>query len=1352
MAEDDKNIQPGKRLLDENLDFVSAKEDKPEPQLLTSMVVQNGGNFIDDPALDESTSINFDLKPERPGWFETFGGTFGSEAHVVRGIEQLTDHIAAENPSPQDPDNDWSALDNESYYLATKEEDWPRLMEATNGADQLKTFNSIKARDDQDAYLRSGPGSAHLLGSLSAAIFGSPSTLIPFAATIKYAKLSKTFLNSMARITPGMYTSATMYNLEEQLLDGQVKGKELIEKSFVDTVFGMTLVGTGLGLGAGFRSNRLYNAKKYHFDIADDLEIVQTANEKGQLVGGLTARATAGSSVGAEKVKLVQDSLNFELNRTGLFAFSTFSKVISKTSPQVEGRISPFRSVVTWTGKMFPSSFDLKGSEKGIAQEITATELKNELRTKNELTAQTLRGFWLNSMGITSENQLKQGFDVLKQKWSKEGLVTEPQFYSKVIDVLLNSFGTDAEKLAAKAGNKHIDGAAELVRSRFEENIKRYAEAHDLDATKFTPKNASTYLMHILDKDQALQREEQFIQTGVGALKDQDRIIDTLNQPVLDAKDNLDRIQALKSITPKGTDEFKRISAQAKEASSAHKRAVDSKTRELRDNPKHRILLQDGLPLSSSEATELNALLKPVKDIDKNIDKLNSAFKRKTKKSLTIESLSKRASELNEPSIQKKLKAIEKNQAQGRILQKDQTNLVKMNKQLHEIELNALEDSKEQLLDGLKERARNKEIPREFFDSKEEGRLIEFRDPENEIPELRKSFEGNTSAMENSMSAYREKILGISAEQINDSILHNLNPRNVENALKSRTIMIDQKVWHEAGFLSVDLPKMLSLNTMTLGKKSILKELYPEHDFSEGVETIFKGLQEQHIERTRFNENIKGLKSRIEEVKKLKGKDRQEIELNKKNLESLGSELKDQLKLQKKGQKGLIKELQSAKRYLKKTYDIFMGRNDENSSSRTWSNSARNFTAAAKLSATPISQLADLTAFTLKNGMWPVISKGIIPILKTLGAKTKGKLSKDIKSQMDALGLALEHATGSHRDFLHNRDLENSPPMGDIINGAFESTATRLERKTKWLAHAASNLYGITYVDNFYQKVLSTMSQSEVMRMMFDFKSGTLSPRNLKKLLRLGITPAEDAERMIQQFKTHGGYKNLGAFQTKWHEWSDIDMVNKMKLAIKRTVSESLLIKGPIDTPGLAEGPVWDLILQFKGWAFSAFNRYTLPLLQRPHMEDLLPMGLMLGMGAMISPIRRFSRGEDFDFTTEGWALDAIDNSGLISMPFNVLQVINSATGGAIFNIGDKYIHQQSLGSLAGPFGGILNDLWKTVGLVKKKQIVLGDAKRISRMMPLVHPWYFQGVINDYLEGLGLPKRRGGGHGSVWGK
>jgi len=637
-----------------------------------------------------------------------------------------------------------------------------------------------------------------------------------------------------------------------------------------------------------------------------------------------------------------------------------------------------------------------------------------------------------------------------------------------------------------------------------------------------------------------------------------------------------------------------------------------------------------------------------------------------------------------------------------------QRNIIKMKALEKEIKtaeskLNELTNKVDELTDELHQRAHKGEIDNKLF-TKDQN-VIKFRDP-NEWAKFRKPFESDDARIA-AAEAQRNLYLNNTTEQIQQSIMGSMMPSLVANPLKRRTFLIPAKILNDAGFIASDVPKAAASYSRALGRHIALNKVFKDINMLEGEAGPAGMARILGEERTQFEKKINA----------------------------------DEKLTQEKREKELLKldrDFRDATQFMKNMMDSFMGRTNASASTLRVTRAIKNFAASTKLGGVPITQVTDIGAIILKHGLWPYLRDGLKPMIQTLNGYVDSELSEIQKrNSADAL-LSLQHMESGY-----GTRYSDNLSVGDV------PIATHLESALEKVGHLSGNFFGTNFIDNANQRVVAGIMQSRIMRHMYEFKAGTLSKTDEIALLQYGLDPKQWSEKFIKAFEEGSGWKTkTGAYQSKYWEWKDNEAVSRMAMTIRRGVQDTIVQRGLFTSPFWTNNPLLGMIFMFHGWGFSAFNKFTVPMMQRPDAAKLQGIIFMLGLGAMIDPLRKLANGKkadiDNDDTWFGKAFETVSNSGILGHTPDILQTFNKFLGGELLPKTTEKYQGWNKWSVLGPAAGMAEDIATIIqhSIGTDKKFTTNDAKKAIRLVPLTGALGLRGLLNQWAESLDLPEKQ----------
>lgn len=614
---------------------------------------------------------------------------------------------------------------------------------------------------------------------------------------------------------------------------------------------------------------------------------------------------------------------------------------------------------------------------------------------------------------------------------------------------------------------------------------------------------------------------------------------------------------------------------------------------------------------------------------------------------------------------------------------------------LHEANIQA-----ENLRDELHQKALRGEIDNKLFIK--DQNVITFRNPD-EWATFRDPFTSDQARID-AAEGQRNLYLNTTTEQIQQSILGSMMPSLFANPLKKRTFLIPAKVLNDARFIASDVPRAASSYAKALGRHIALGKVFKGIDIREGENGPAGMARILSDERTQKEKAIRDNAKFSQEEREM-------------------------------AYVKLDKDFRDATQFMKQMTDAFMGRTNASAATLRVTRALKNFAASTKLGGVPISQVTDIGAIILKHGVWPYLRDGLSPFLKTMNGYLDGEHAETFKRNAADAHLSLQHLDNGY-----SAKYFDNGSVGDV------PIATHLESGLEKIGHLSGNFFGTNFIDNANQRIVAGIMQSKIMRHMYEFQNGTLSKNDEIALLQYGLNPKEWSKRFIDAFEESSGWKeNTGAYQSKYWEWKDDAAISRMALTIRRGVYDTIIQKGLFTSPFWTNNPLLGMIFMFHGWGFSAFNRYTVPMMQRPDATKLQGIIFMLGLGAMTDPLRRLANGKKADTENDqtwfGKAFETVSNSGVLGHTTDMLQTFNKLVDGKLLPATTTRYQGWNKWSVLGPAAGITDDLAALIKAGLTGKFTSSDAKKLARLVPLSGMLGIRGLTNHWIDSLDLPER-----------
>jgi hypothetical protein len=833
--------------------------------------------------------------------------------------------------------------------------------------------------------------------------------------------------------------------------------------------------------------------------------------------------------------------------------------------------------------------------------------------------------------------------------------------------------------------SKSINAASKLYTEYTDSLYKELLGVKGFDQEILSPRNARGYYTQNMDTIALVKRQDNFRQVVADEFKRQDGILESITAPLESAQKFLRQLEEHKLSGQAHDRSMVNEIKEARDRVREIQRDIERRARDQEDDDVA-LLLEDRNFLTLDEADELRALHAPHNEA-KNLAAEARVNVNKLKGRLSAAKSSAKKNVTKEATKRniEKMKALEKEIAAAE-------------EKVREAEINQAT-----ALDELEQRAHKGEIKSKFF-TKDQN-VINFRNPD-EWARFRKPF-GSDAERIAAAEAQRNLYLNNTTEQIQQSMLGSSMPSLFANPLGRRTFMIPAKVLNDSRFLASDVPKAAASYARTLGRHIALGKVFKDINMLEGEHGAIGLARILGEERTKM-----------------------ELEINSNKEFSEEQRTKELVKLDR--------DFRKAQTLMKNLFDTFMGKTNASAATLRVTRAIKNFAASTKLGGVPISQVTDIGAIILKHGLWNYLRDGLTPFIKTLNGYVDSELSEVAARNAADAHLALQHVEVGYSSRYSDNLSQGDVPIGLHLESALEK-----------VGHLSGNFFGTNFIENANQRIVAGIMQSKIMRGMYDFREGKLSKTDEMGLLQYGIDPKVWSERFIKSFEEGTGWKEkTGAYQSKYWEWKDNEAVARMAGSIRRGVYDTIIQKGMFNSPFWTNNPILGMIFMFHGWGFSAFNKYTVPMLQRADAQKLQGIVFMLGLGAMTDPLRKLANGKkadtDNDDTWFGKAFETVSNSGILGHTPDLLQTANKFLGGELLPKTTERYQGWNKWSVLGPAAGIAEDIATIFqhSMGENKVFTENDAKKAIRLVPLTGTLGLRGLLNKWAESLDLPDRQ----------
>lgn len=622
---------------------------------------------------------------------------------------------------------------------------------------------------------------------------------------------------------------------------------------------------------------------------------------------------------------------------------------------------------------------------------------------------------------------------------------------------------------------------------------------------------------------------------------------------------------------------------------------------------------------------------------------------------------------------------------------------------LEEGRLQKAKDAHEALEFDLQERAFKGEInPNLFID---EANEIKFHNPD-EHPILRRPFKSD-AARNLAVKAMWTTRMNLSPNDIVSSVFHHFSPHvSMPNYFKQRTHMVPTSVYVEAGFQDTNVTSLMTSYMQTVGRSFGFMEAMPEFATTRGFDGALRGISQEYD--------------------KMKSELLKEPESNKRSraLSKLNADYKN------------------ARKFMQDTYNAYFGINssDVDPTIRGLATVSKNLTVSALMGGVVAYQLQELGATMMKHGIMNTFAAGLKPMMLSMFERVRNAKGAELEAWRNNaahVGLALNTELNGQASKWFNPGVLNEPPGNALLSASIAFTEK--------LAHSSMNFFGVNLLSNINERLAANTFQSRAMKAMADHLNGTLSNEERIAMAHYGLDVERDAKVFLDQMKEAEGWNKGRQYQSMYWRWSDHEAMIKMSDAMRRAVRDTVVNSDRFSSPYWTQSPLTSMVFMFHGWAYNAFNRYAVPLMQRPQAEAMIGATIMVGLSMMAPPLLRLANGKDFFKDDETWyqeAFQGLEYSGLLGPNWDLLANLNKFFGDPFFASTEKRTGFDPHGAINGPVLGTMFGVGDAIAHGAKGDMTQGDLRKLSRIMPGRSHVALRQLFDYFIEQSGLPRKR----------
>ena len=269
------------------------------------------------------------------------------------------------------------------------------------------------------------------------------------------------------------------------------------------------------------------------------------------------------------------------------------------------------------------------------------------------------------------------------------------------------------------------------------------------------------------------------------------------------------------------------------------------------------------------------------------------------------------------------------------------------------------------------------------------------------------------------------------------------------------------------------------------------------------------------------------------------------------------------------------------------------------------------------------------------------------------------------------------------------------------------------------------------------------VTQARILDAVVALKAGKIKPRELEKLAQSGIS-IKDGLLIADLFERHGT-TDRGIRLANTVEWEG--NMRRARDAFRAAVAKD--VDSIIVTPGIADRALWmtshqgRTIGQFKSFAMSATQRLMLARLQQRDLATLNGLVLSVALGSMIYAQKTLQAGKPLSDDPAVWIREGVDRSGVTGFLFDVNNILEKVTGGALGVSAlidgpeaSRYASRNITGALIGPTAGLVETAAKVTRAVATGDVIQSDIKALRRLVPYQNLFYMDKLLDEAQEAV----------------
>lgn len=297
------------------------------------------------------------------------------------------------------------------------------------------------------------------------------------------------------------------------------------------------------------------------------------------------------------------------------------------------------------------------------------------------------------------------------------------------------------------------------------------------------------------------------------------------------------------------------------------------------------------------------------------------------------------------------------------------------------------------------------------------------------------------------------------------------------------------------------------------------------------------------------------------------------------------------------------------------------------------------------------------------------------------------------------------------------------------------------------------------------KQIVASVAIPELLRSVEAVTREGAKPKQIAMLAAGGVDKAM-AKRILKAFSEDMGENGTGIVHEGMRmpntaNWKDRGAVEAFRALLVREVDNAIVSPG-FEKPFWMSKQGYNLIGQFKGFAFASTQRTLLAGLQARDAQALQGALLMMALGALSRQMTALIKGEDTsEWNAAKWTAEAFDASGLGEILMegnNLIEKVSRGQIGLSVLTGKEISRYQSRSAVSAVMGPTFGAVTDAVGLTGSAlSAVLGDGSREDRwsasdthtarqMVPFQNIFYLRHLFDQVEKGVngafGVPEKK----------